>query len=348
MSTNNYVFVGGLKASFKEETIQKFFGKFGKIESIDLKKNKEKEDFNRGFCVIKFIDPEVAERLIRIKDHKIGKRLVTCRKYLKGNQLAQQKTDINLRKIYISNLPKKAENEGIIKLFSTFGKVEAGYTLKNEQTGFSKGFGFVIFDDESTVKVVFENQDKLILNGVLIKVEKFIEQKKEGEKIEDEKNQDFGQSGGIHRLLGGEGILPVSENLLIPNLVVAQPKPFNGFQMERYQQDLNNFTDIQNNLTHFQSYGNSPISNQIHIPMHLRHMPSQRRTIPLERMEGQEVKKKAPNHPKLLEKDTESHSLRPTMKEFYDMSNIAGKLWHDLNLSNIRINFSKNPQFQYI
>lgn len=181
MNNNACVFVGGLKATFTEEVISKFFGTFGEVASIELKKKKNMKNINRGFCVVTFADKKVAERVIKIKDHFIKRRLVTCRKYLRGDQLKESKEKKNERKIYISGLAPKTTNEDITNFFAKFGKVESGYTLKNEESGFSKGFGFVTFEDEEVAKEVLSKPKGLQINGSRIKIARFNYSKNEEE-----------------------------------------------------------------------------------------------------------------------------------------------------------------------
>lgn len=85
-------------------------------------------------------------------------RLVTCREYLKGEKLQEGKKSKNERKIYINGLPPKAVNEDIQKAFARFGKVESGYTLKEQPSGLSKGFGFVTFEAKESVNKALETK----------------------------------------------------------------------------------------------------------------------------------------------------------------------------------------------
>jgi RNA recognition motif. (a.k.a. RRM, RBD, or RNP domain) len=129
MSCSNVVFVGGVKACFNQQEIGDYFSQYGEITSIKMKKSRKSKTINRGFCLIKFTKAICANRVIEIKTHNIMGRLVTCREYLKGDELKVGKMDKHSKTIYISGLHPDTVNLDIIKTFSVFGEVESGYTL---------------------------------------------------------------------------------------------------------------------------------------------------------------------------------------------------------------------------
>ena len=173
MNTQNVVFVGGVKACFTQQDIGDYFSQFGEIASIKMKKSRKKKTINRGFCLIKFSKVRSARRVIEIKNHSILGRLVTCREYLKGEQLKQGKRNKNDKKIYISGLPKQTSNFDIITAFSIFGEVESGYTLKEQSTGMSKGFGFVTFVTKQAADKALSSSNKVEIFGKKIDVAQF-------------------------------------------------------------------------------------------------------------------------------------------------------------------------------
>ena len=117
MSNPNTVFVGGVKACFSRVEILNYFSQFGTITSVKMKKNKRKNNTNRGFCLIRFEHTISARRVIEIKNHTIDGRMVTCREYLKGEKLKKSKIVKNNRRLYISNLAPETTNAQIMKVF---------------------------------------------------------------------------------------------------------------------------------------------------------------------------------------------------------------------------------------
>ena len=58
--------------------------------------------------------------------------------------------------IYVGNLPYSATEEELGELFSSFGPVKRVTIIKDRETGRSKGFGFVVLEDESKVEGAIE------------------------------------------------------------------------------------------------------------------------------------------------------------------------------------------------
>ncbi len=64
-------------------------------------------------------------------------------------------------KIYIGNLPFSVDDEGLKKLFESYGEIEEVSVIKNKFSGRSKGFGFVTFkNDDDAKKAIAEMNDK--------------------------------------------------------------------------------------------------------------------------------------------------------------------------------------------
>lgn len=59
-------------------------------------------------------------------------------------------------RIYIGNLPFKAENQDIIKLFSNYGNIVEAEVIRYRKSRRSKGYGFVIMEEEDALKAIEE------------------------------------------------------------------------------------------------------------------------------------------------------------------------------------------------
>src|SRR3989337_2621282 len=57
------------------------------------------------------------------------------------------------KKLYVGNLPYKADEEALREIFSAVGEVESVKVITDE-TGRSKGFGFVEMSDEDAEKAI--------------------------------------------------------------------------------------------------------------------------------------------------------------------------------------------------
>lgn len=66
--------------------------------------------------------------------------------------------------IYVGNLDFKVTEQDLTELFSEYGDVESSRIITDKYSGRSKGFGFVIMDNDSEAKEAIE-----ALNGTDVK-----------------------------------------------------------------------------------------------------------------------------------------------------------------------------------
>lgn len=67
--------------------------------------------------------------------------------------------------IAILNLHRSIDKQQLEKLFTSYGKVESCEIILDKNTGKSKGFGFVVMDDETEAnKAILELHGKTISN----------------------------------------------------------------------------------------------------------------------------------------------------------------------------------------
>ncbi len=71
--------------------------------------------------------------------------------------------------IYVGNLPYTATEEELAELFSSFGPVKRTTIIKDRETGRSKGFGFVVLEDESKVEGAIEAINGTEMGGRILK-----------------------------------------------------------------------------------------------------------------------------------------------------------------------------------
>lgn len=349
---NSYVFVGGLKATFTEDQLFTYFSTVGEVDSINLKMKKRMKNINRGFCIVKFKTNKIAQRALKMKDHFIERRLVTCRPYLQGEKLEKSKSQKNNKKIYISGLHKDTSNDDIRKAFEKFGKVEAGYTLKDEEKGESKGFGFVTFEEEGVVEKVLEQSGILEINGAKIVIEKFMAHKSEvtqekstseisGAEASEEKSRlkvlsKQSQSFHMPPFIDSKnlGKQPVRASFIKKGEpVVISPRKIDGLnfrfdfeipkksgQNQDPQEERQKLMDI------------SPENKAENEGLLEKQINSKKENFALN----------IPHHPSLVEKSAESHLLKPTQGAYYrGTRNTVAKMWHDINISNLKLRIGR-------
>lgn len=66
---------------------------------------------------------------------------------------------MNPKKLFVGNLPFKLKTQDLQKMFEEFGAVQDAVIITDRESGRSKGFGFVTFEDDGSAK------DALSLDG---------------------------------------------------------------------------------------------------------------------------------------------------------------------------------------
>ena len=62
--------------------------------------------------------------------------------------------------IFVANLPKKFRSKDLYSIFSEYGAIEDAYIIYDKVTHNSKGYGFVIMEDEAAKKAIAELNER--------------------------------------------------------------------------------------------------------------------------------------------------------------------------------------------
>lgn len=73
-------------------------------------------------------------------------------------------------KLFVGGLPFSTTDDDLQQLFAAHGKVSSAVVIKDRDTGRSKGFGFVEFDDETEGKAAEKSLDNSEFGGRTITV----------------------------------------------------------------------------------------------------------------------------------------------------------------------------------
>ncbi|CAO3704016.1 unnamed protein product [Rhizopus stolonifer] len=144
------VYVKNLSNDVTEKSLSDLFSTVGPVSSILI----QRDDHNKpkGFGFVNFESFSDAEKAVNELHEKefFGKRLFVTRAQkrserddeLKRHHQASKYPGVNL---YIKNLAEDVTDRVLIDTFSPFGSITSAKVMKEEQSGISKGFGFVCF-----------------------------------------------------------------------------------------------------------------------------------------------------------------------------------------------------------
>ena len=99
------------------------------------------------------------------------------------------------KRLYVGNLPFSTTNDELKELFSAHGEVTSANVITDRDTGRSRGFGFVTFDDGEAASRAISEMDGQDLDGRTIKVNE----------AQDRPRGGGGGGRGGHRGGGGGG-----------------------------------------------------------------------------------------------------------------------------------------------
>lgn len=99
-----------------------------------------------GFAFIEMSSISSAKKLQRLKNLKYRGKQLKIIPYSPGIDLTRFQSEGNLRRIFISKIPKNWENENLLEVFSGFEKLVTAYIIKPRQNDKPKGIGYAIFE----------------------------------------------------------------------------------------------------------------------------------------------------------------------------------------------------------
>ncbi len=73
-------------------------------------------------------------------------------------------------KLFVGSLPWAVDDQGLEDLFTEFGTVASAKVIMDRETGRSKGFGFVEFDDDAAAKAAIDKLNGTDMQGRAIVV----------------------------------------------------------------------------------------------------------------------------------------------------------------------------------
>ncbi|KAK2996989.1 hypothetical protein RJ639_026504, partial [Escallonia herrerae] len=193
-----------------EGAFNKHFGKYGEIiDSVIMKDRYSGQP--RGFGFITYADPSVVDKVIEDTHVFNGKQVEIKRTIPKGS--AQSK-DFKTKKIFVGGIPSVVSEDELKDFFSKYGVVVEHQIIRDHETNRSRGFGFVIFDNEEVVDELLSKGNMIDMLGTQVEIKKAEPKKASnqphppayGSKSRDRSfSEDFGFGGSYGGFDGGFG-----------------------------------------------------------------------------------------------------------------------------------------------
>ncbi|KAL3829120.1 hypothetical protein ACJIZ3_017922 [Penstemon smallii] len=162
------IFIGGLAKDTTLDTFVKYFGKYGEITDSVIMKDRS-TGRPRGFGFITYADPSVVDTLITETHIINGKQVEIKRTIPKGSGDSK---DFKTKKVFVGGIPTSVSEDELKSFFSKYGKVVEHEIIRDHMTKKSRGFGFVVFDNEQVVDSLLADGNMIDMEGTQVEIKK--------------------------------------------------------------------------------------------------------------------------------------------------------------------------------
>jgi len=165
------LFVGNLPYDMDSEKLAEVFNEAGVVEIAEVIYNRE-TDRSRGFGFVTMSTVEEAEKAVEtFNRYDINGRILTVNKAApRGSRPERPRVNEPSFRIYVGNLPWQVDDARLEQVFSEHGKVVNARVISDQETGRSRGFGFVTMSSETELQDAIAALDGQNLEGRAIRV----------------------------------------------------------------------------------------------------------------------------------------------------------------------------------
>eukprot|EP00096_Caligus_rogercresseyi_P004998 TRINITY_DN1977_c0_g1_i1.p1 TRINITY_DN1977_c0_g1~~TRINITY_DN1977_c0_g1_i1.p1 ORF type:complete len:437 (+),score=124.52 TRINITY_DN1977_c0_g1_i1:356-1666(+) len=143
------LFVGGLSWDTTQETLLRYFGRFGEVIDCVVMKNAE-SGRSRGFGFVTFSDPGNIEAVLSSCPHTLDGRTIDPKACNPRSMQKPKKTNF-FPKVFLGGLPSNITETDLRNFFSRYGEVCEIIIMYDQEKKKSRGFGFLSFSDDQAV-----------------------------------------------------------------------------------------------------------------------------------------------------------------------------------------------------
>ena len=162
--------VGGLQSRVTRQAILAYFRVFGDVDAVFMPMNDRCAAYSKGFAIVTLATPEDVGRVVRYSHYIHGRRVHVARAARHESKLAN-KEELIKKKVFFKWLPECIGRNRLKREFTKFGVVKECVVYQASKV--NKGFGFVIFEKEESVRYLMKFKGSFFVSGYLIYIDKF-------------------------------------------------------------------------------------------------------------------------------------------------------------------------------
>jgi len=199
-SIDNKVFIGGISWESSEDGLKMYFDQFGEVLEVKIMRDKFTGN-PRGFGFIEFRDGTGVDRATAKRMHTIDRKQVEVKRAVTKSQSAENNNKNEEKekcKLFIGGLPQDCKEPDLRAHFEKHGTIADVIVMFDQQTGRSRGFGFVTYEDNAIAEKVLQMQHEI--SGKWVDVKKYQARSRQ----QRQQRQGFG-GGGRGGYGGGYG-----------------------------------------------------------------------------------------------------------------------------------------------
>jgi len=157
------LFVGGLSWQTSEDSLQQYFEELNMtVERVLIMRDKV-TGRSRGFGFVTLSESFQVDKAVTTNLHLDGRKIEAKR------AIPKREMDKNSKKLFVGGIPISLSNTEFRKYFEAFGTVVECQVMTERESGRSRGFGFVTFEDEEVTERVLRARHEILGKTVEVK-----------------------------------------------------------------------------------------------------------------------------------------------------------------------------------